>query len=160
MPHEVILDSTNGPTPRQICSELIKVAINSRQVKWGVGADPPWVFLYNFWLLQNFSKCFCVFLSHPIWRFWCILHDDRLIQHWNTHGKVKTPMLIVYSRDIGSSALASPSLISYFWLHWAVLSIMPSTWGAKKIGCWWCSRWNFSAICSLQAGIHLLHRFM
>ena len=35
MPHEVILDSTNGPTPRQICSELIKVAINSRQVKGG-----------------------------------------------------------------------------------------------------------------------------
>ena len=125
-----------------------------------VGADLPWVFLYNFWLLQNFSKCFCVFLSHPIWRFWCILHDHRLIQHWNTHGQVKTPMLIVYSRDIGSSALASPSWISYFRLHWAVLSIMPSTWGQKKIGCWWCSRWNFSAICSLQAGIHLLHRFV
>ena len=35
MPHEVILDSTNGPTPRQICSELIKVAINYRQVKGG-----------------------------------------------------------------------------------------------------------------------------
>ena len=49
MPHEVILDSTNGPTPRQICSELIKVAINSRQVKGGgVGADPPWVFLLTF----------------------------------------------------------------------------------------------------------------
>ena len=35
MPHEVILDSTNGPTPRQISSKLIKVAINSRQVKGG-----------------------------------------------------------------------------------------------------------------------------
>ena len=35
MPHEVFLDSRNGPTPRQICSELIKVAINSRQVKGG-----------------------------------------------------------------------------------------------------------------------------
>ena len=46
MPHEVILDSTNGPTPRQISRKLIKVAINSRQVKGGVGADPPWVFFY------------------------------------------------------------------------------------------------------------------
>jgi len=41
MPHEVILDSTNGPTPRQICSELIKVAINSRQVKGGSGGSVP-----------------------------------------------------------------------------------------------------------------------